>query len=153
MVGLLRRRVAVLLLLRGLERECGAGRLPDLVHVLARGRELDLEHLLAVLTLDLLRTAKVLRGAVVTLRAPSDIVQVAHGVHHEDVDVCSQVSKRTVRTSHAGLTTRKPEHVLEEGGEHVPRLEVHQGADEVETVSGGKRDDNVAEGGVRPDQA
>lgn len=90
-VRLLRRRVAVLLLLWGLVRERGARRLPDLVDVLARGRQLDFQHLLAVLALDLLGPAEVLRRAVVTLGTPGDIVQVTHGVHH-----CKHVSIETM---------------------------------------------------------
>jgi len=52
---------------------------------------------------------------------PQDVVQVAHGVHHQNVDIAGE-----------------QEHVLEERGEHVPGLEVHEGADEVETVGSGK---------------
>ena len=49
-------------------------------------------------------------------------------------------------------TAWQEEHVLEEGREHVPGLEVHERGDEVETVSCRKRDDNVTEGSIRLDQ-
>ena len=81
-VGLLRRRVTVLLLLWGLVRQRSAGRRPDLVDIVARGRKLNLHQLLAVLALHLLGATEVLGRAVVTLGTPGDIVQVAHGVHH-----------------------------------------------------------------------
>ena len=50
-------------------------------------------------------------------------------------------------------TTRQPEHVLDERREHVPRLEVHERADEVEAVCRGKRDDDIAEGRIGLHQA
>ena len=56
-------------------------------------------------------------------------------------------------TGEGTLTARKPEHVLNERREHVPRLEVHERADEVKTVGGSKRDDNVTERRVALDQS
>ena len=50
-------------------------------------------------------------------------------------------------------TARQEEHVLNERCEHVPRLEVHEGADEVKTVGGSKRDDDVTERRVALDQS
>ena len=62
------------------------------------------------------------------------------------ISVCSKSPKKL-------LTTRLQEKVLNEGGEHVPWLEVHERANEVETIGGNKRDDNVAECRVRLNQA
>lgn len=50
-------------------------------------------------------------------------------------------------------TARQPEHVLDERREHVPRLKVHERADEVEAVCRGKRDDDIAEGRIGLHQA
>ena len=50
------------------------------------------------------------------------------------------------------LTTREPEHVLQERGEHVPGLEVHERPDEVEAVGSRKRNDDVTESRVGTDQ-
>jgi hypothetical protein len=43
------------------------------------------------------------------------------------------------------LTTWKKEHILDKRGEHVPWLQMHEGADEVKTICGCRRDHNVTE--------
>ena len=47
--------------------------------------------------------------------------------------------------SKAVRTAGKPEHVLDERREHVPRLHVNERAEEVESVSRSQRDDDVTE--------
>lgn len=88
MIRLLRRRISVLLLLRRLDLQRRPRRRPEPVHVLALRGQLDLHNFLPVLAFHFLGSTEILGGAVVTLRTPGDIVKVAHGVHHEDVDVC-----------------------------------------------------------------
>ena len=48
---------------------------------------------------------------------------------------------------------REEEHILDKAREHVPRLEVHERADEVKAVGGSKRDDNVTERRIALDQS
>ena len=50
-------------------------------------------------------------------------------------------------------TAWQEEHVLEEGREHVPGLEMHERPDEVETVGRSQRYDNVTECRIGLDQA
>ena len=61
-------------------------------------------------------------------------MKVAHGVHHQDIDVC--IEKQNQKYDYRGivtvLTTRQEEHVLDETSKHMPRFEVHKRAEEVE---------------------
>ena len=58
-------------------------------------------------------------------------MQIAHGVHHEDVDV-----------------RRQQEHILDERSEHVPGFEVHKGRDKVHPVRREHGDDDFLQGAV-----
>ena len=60
---------------------------------------------------------------------------------------------RLCRDTRNELTARLKEQILNERGKHVPRFEVHEGANEVQAISRDKRDDDVTERGVRRDQA
>ena len=55
-------------------------------------------------------------------------MKVAHGVHHQDIDVC--IEKQNQKYDYRGivtvLTTRQEEHVLDETSKHMPRFEVHK---------------------------
>jgi hypothetical protein len=117
MVSLFGGSVAVLLLIGSLSLECIPCSRPQVVDIFTGSWELDFQHLLAILSFDLFRPTEVLGSAVVSFRSPCDIMQVAHSVHHQDVDV-----------------GREEEHVLYETGEHVPRLEVHERGDEVKAI-------------------
>lgn len=80
-----------------------------MVDVFTSSREFNFQHFFAVFSFDLFRPAEILDSTVVTFRPPSDIVQVAHGIHHQNVDIGWQ-----------------KEHVLDEASEHVPWFEVHE---------------------------
>ena len=70
-ISLLRCSITVLLLRRRLVREGLTGRGPELVDILACGRELDLHNLLAIGVLNLLRPAKIFSGTVIALGSPA----------------------------------------------------------------------------------
>lgn len=65
---------------------------------------------------------------VVAFGAPGDVVRVAEGVDLQRADVGWQEGE-----------------VLGRGGEHVPRIEVEEGHEEVQTDGGGGGDDKVGE--------
>lgn len=63
------------------------------------------------------------------------------------------MSQGKVRTASSTLTAWLKEKILDERGNHMPRLEVQERADQVETVSGNERNDDVTEGCVGRNQA
>lgn len=70
-------------------------------------------------------------GFVGALGSPGDVVPVAEGVHHQNIDV-----------------RRHQQKVLAEGGEHVPWVEIEEGSDEVKTEGRGDGDkDNTRAAG------
>ena len=93
------------------------------VELLARHLELD-----DVAALGRLGGAEVGVADVVALGAPGDVVGVAEGVHLQGADVGGEQGK-----------------VLRGRGEHVPRVEVEEGHEEVQADGGAGGDDEVGE--------
>lgn len=73
---------------------------------------------------------------VVSFCTPGDVVSITEGVDVENVDIC-----------------RCEEEVLEERGEHVPRIKEHEGSDEVEDIRARHRYDQGQEKRVREEHA
>ena len=84
------------------------------------------DSLLAILLLGLHRGKRL--GLVGALSSPRDVVPVGEGVNVEDVGEGGH-----------------EEQVLQEGGEHVPGIEVQEGGDEVETEGRDHGDEDDAD--------
>jgi len=76
MVSLFGGSVTVLLRWRGFVVETVFGRGPQGVDVFLLSREFNSHYILAIFALDLGSTTKILRGTVITLRSPRDIVDI-----------------------------------------------------------------------------
>ena len=136
MIGLLGGGITFLFLLGWFVLKRCSRSSPELIDILACGRNLDFHHFFAVLAFDFFGATKILRSTIVSFRTPSDVMEIAHCVHHEDIDIGWE-----------------EEHVLDETREHVPGFKVHEGADEVHSICGKKGDDNFLERFVFLEQA
>ena len=135
-----------------LEGVLGSG--PERVDVFLHSRKVYGYHFLTILALHFGSTTQIFGSTVITFRTPSNIVQVAHSVHHQNIHICDRGFRdRGLEREQPSLTGGQQEHVLDEGREHVEGFKVEERAAEVQSVGGNQRNGNVSEGFIVPDQS